>query len=234
MERSLELDNLMDYESCYTYLRLRREDFEFKSWLILKARLWLRPLYKRILGDPIFSYWAVYDSDRRGRRLPGARIRVIPCQSWSKIFMQCLNVQALATPDTANDTTGNSRAISAKHANNLNVDAAATVTTYGIVVGTGTNPKALADEKLQTQVTTNLAHAETSAGIVGTSGSNAILTISRAITNNTGSQFDGTEVALYGLLSGSSWKFNFIRDLLTITILNTATKTVQNVMTFAN
>lgn len=136
--------------------------------------------------------------------------------------------------ETANDTTGNSRSSGTAHSNNLQLSAPSATTTYGIVVGTGTNLKALADEKLQTQVTTNLAHAATSSGTIGTSGSNAIMTVSRAITNNTGSTFNGTEVALYGLFTASGYKMNFIRDLLTFAILNTETKTIQDVITFSN
>lgn len=117
------------------------------------------------------------------------------------------------TAQNQTDTGGTSRSLSAT----TPFYAAATqnTTTYGIVVGTGTDAVTLADTKLQTQVTTNFYHYSTSVGYEQfTTGSRIVIT--RGFQNNTGDSVAIKEVGLYAITT--SYYFLIDRTLKDITV----------------
>lgn len=122
------------------------------------------------------------------------------------------------------DTGGTSRSIAASTQDI--VTAPADTTTYGIVVGTGTNPVTIDDYKLQTQVTTNIGHYATTTSLENPDANTWRVNVVRQINNNTGSPLAITEVALYVTNSGAAYKLCFDRSLYNLTIPNGAARVI--------
>lgn len=113
-----------------------------------------------------------------------------------KQFMQALKVQLSTEAETMALVAGGTASIGA-NAYMFRANAGGTITNYGIVVGTGTDAVTMTDTKLQTQVTTNIAHGITSFLLENPDAATWRAAITRTITNNTGVTLNITEVGLY-------------------------------------
>jgi len=132
--------------------------------------------------------------DRQGkliRRLPWR-----PAQSLLKQFIQCLAIQAAQANQTIKLVSGADQSVGTSP-DALRVDGPAADTVKGIVIGTGTNPVAMADYKLQTQVTTNITHSVVSFAVENPDANTWRVAISRIFTNQTGASLGIREVGLY-------------------------------------
>jgi hypothetical protein len=114
------------------------------------------------------------------------------------------------------DTGGTTRTIANP---GITITAAANTTTDGIVVGTGTNAVTIADNKLQTQLTTNLYHQACIIGLERVTPNDLRILIHRIFNNNTGSDQTITEVGLYGLLA--TYHFCLERTRVNLMLPNT-------------
>lgn len=129
----------------------------------------------------------------------GITIRTCPwkrANSLLKGFLHLLLVQIsqasqtiLMVDDTSVSTT--------TQAVNLSLNALAADTTFGMVIGTGTNAVTMTDNKLQTQATANIAHAAPTFALENPSASSWRISIARVFTNNTGATVGVREAALY-------------------------------------
>ena len=86
----------------------------------------------------------------------------------------------------------------------------------GIVVGTGTNPVAITDTKLQTQIAHGSAAGQlyyqtAIVGVVITGANYAQIIISRNFTNSSGASITVKEAGLY--VYSATWYFAIVRDL---------------------
>ena len=126
------------------------------------------------------------------------------------------------------DTGGTSRGI----AFDLNAAATAGNTTYGIVVGTGTNVVAITDNKLQTLIT----HGATSGKLQYSACTVALptfvsgvseLIITRLFTNASGGTIAIKEIGIYVV---GSYYFCIARDLTSITSTDGSTLTINYII----
>lgn len=90
--------------------------------------------------------------------------------------------------------------------------------TLGIVMGSGTTPVTMDDFKLQSQLTTNVAHAAQSIALENPDPNTWRTVISRALTNNTGAILSIKEVALYGFGELNFQKFCYDRTLYSVDV----------------
>ncbi len=137
------------------------------------------------------------------------------------------------TPGT--DTGGTARARAAATVN-MRYDAAAGDSTYGLVVGSGTDPVTVNDYKLQTQILHGLAaglldHKVVTFTTTTVLGSSAVFKISRAFVNSSGAQITVRELGLYEK-GNSSWIFCSVRDLTPSPVVVDNTKTLTAEFTF--
>ncbi|GAI85333.1 unnamed protein product [marine sediment metagenome] len=100
----------------------------------------------------------------------------------------------------------------------LVVDAGVGVSKNGVVVGTGDTPATNIDNKLETQLTEGVTAGKISHGAVvitaaAVVGANVDLTITRAFTNNTGSNIIVKEAGLYCIWS-TAQQHCLVRDVL--------------------
>jgi len=120
----------------------------------------------------------------------------VPANSLIAAFLKLLKVQMSTANETIKDTAGVDHSI-AQNAANFSCNAPAPDTTFGMVIGTGTNPVTMTDYKLQTQVTTNITHTVQSFALDAPNASTYVLDLIRSFTNNTGATLGIREVALY-------------------------------------
>ena len=118
-----------------------------------------------------------------------------------------------------------------------NISSTTSGTSKGIFCGTGTNAVTMADTALQTPIANGSGAGQLTWGAVqfvavGSSGNNRLITFTTAFTNSSGNAINVTEVALY-CRDNASRSFCLCRDLLSFTINNGATKTVQYQFTVA-
>jgi len=130
------------------------------------------------------------------RRCVSRRDRWRPGRSLLKQFAQLLYIQMGQTTTAVIDTGGVSRNPTASGLA-LKVNAGSGVTTWGIVVGTGTDPVVMTDYKLQSQVTTNIFHGPVSVSIENPAANVWRIVASRPFVNNTGAALGIREVGLY-------------------------------------
>ena len=162
--------------------------------------------------------------DGRGRIIKKLRPR--RARSYVLAFLDHLGVAMSYVAVAILDTGGVSRSVAA-YASFMRVDAGAATTTYGIVIGTGTTPVALADYKLETQVVTNITHSSVTVAAPTTDGTTRLFEIVRTFTNNTGATIDITEVGLYCLTGSSSYKFCLDRSLYSVSVNNGASVSLR-------
>lgn len=158
----------------------------------------------------------IYDVLPDGR-LGELRLRK-PMDSYVGNFMRILSIQATNSAFVAiTDTGGTSRTPGASFSNFLMVAALADAT-YGVVVGTGTNPVALADNKLQTQIAEGsgsgqLNHQAVQFETYTTTGQTISFVVKRRFVNNTASTITIQEKALYVKMADNN-KYCIARELV--------------------
>jgi len=155
--------------------------------------------------------------DRQGkliRRLPWK-----PANSLLKQFIQLLTVQMQQAAVTIKDTTNTDRSVTT-HAVNFAAQPPAGNTAYGTLIGTGTNPVTMADYKLQTQVSTNIAHAAPTFAIESPDANTWRLAIARVFTNNTGASLGIREVAIYAMGTAGAYYLCVDRSLYSVDVPN--------------
>jgi len=118
-------------------------------------------------------------------------------RSLLKQFAQLLFIQMGQTTTAVIDTGGTSRSCTPS-STALQVNAASGLTTWGIVVGIGTDPVTMTDYKLQSQVTTNIFHGPVGVSIENPAANVWRIVVSRPFVNNTGAVLGIREVGLYG------------------------------------
>lgn len=148
------------------------------------------------------------------KRYPFRRIN-----SLIKQFILLLMVQAGVTAQTIKNTAGGDVSV-ATGASAFRCNAPSGTTTYGPVIGTGTNAVTMTDYALQTQVTTNIAHALPSFLAENPDASTWRLAITRVFTNNKGVTLDITEVGLYVLGGAGASTHCIDRTLYSVSVPN--------------
>jgi hypothetical protein len=116
-----------------------------------------------------------------------------------KQFIQICMVQFSQLNQTITDVTNTARDTSINN-QNLAMNAGNNVTTFGIVIGTGTDAVTMTDYKLQTKVTTNIYHAIVTFATENPDANTWRAAITRIFTNNTGTTLQIREVGLYAYL----------------------------------
>lgn len=164
--------------------------------------------------------------------------RIMKSHSFVRQFLEMLFIKMAESPFSATipmrDTTNNLRNAYLETLVGpyiFDVNAAATVVTYGIVIGTGAVAPTIDDFQLGNQI----AHATMnySAHAFGTPGANATtsqLTITRNFTNVSGGAITVNEIGLYSRgYDGSIRYFMLIRDVIAggIAVPNGQTLTVN-------
>lgn len=134
-----------------------------------------------------------------------------------KQFILFLHLFMGQVAQTIKDTGGTDRAVGG-YTGNLGVNAAAANTLFGIVIGTGETPVTMTDNKLQTQVTTNVAHAVTTVATESPDTSTWRIAVSRSLTNNTGATLSVKEAGLYAIATASAWYFCIDRTLYAVDV----------------
>jgi len=142
-----------------------------------------------------------------------------PAQSLLKQFIQLLAAQMSQVNQTIKDTSGTDRT-GANAAVNLQANAPAGTTTFGMLIGTGTNPVTMADYKLQTQVTAGIGHAAVQFAVETPDADTWRVAISRIFTNNSGGTLSIKEVALYGYFTTSLYTVCMDRTLYSVNVPN--------------
>ena len=141
----------------------------------------------------------------------------IVANSLLKQFIQIFYAQASDLIQPVKDTSGVIKATGGWGSAGTFV-AGVNNTTIGIVIGSGTNPVAMDDYKLQSQLTTNIAHAAQSLALENPDPNTWRTVISRALKNNTGNVLSIKEVALYGYGEGVFDKMCFDRTLYSVDV----------------
>ncbi|MBA7495705.1 hypothetical protein ES702_06294 [subsurface metagenome] len=138
--------------------------------------------------------------DPHGRLIRKFRPRA--AHSFLAQFIEFLQVQMgqIQTSITKTDNTEVDANVSTQ---NLRVNAGSSTLTWGMLIGSGTNPVDIDDYKLQTQITTDLTVSIHTFVLSYPTASSRRLVISRTFTNAMDSPMAIEEVALYSLLDPS-------------------------------
>ena len=148
------------------------------------------------------------------RRYPWKRIDAL-----LKQFAQILMYHLSQAAQTIKDTAGVDKLMYASLPS-FAANAPAATTTYGLVIGTGTDPVTMADNKLQTQVTTNITHQAGTFLLENPDASTWRVACTRVFTNGTGATLEIKEVALYTNNTANGYKFCFDRALYSVSVPN--------------
>lgn len=152
-------------------------------------------------------------------------------------FIALLQAQFLAglgSTISVKDTGGTIRNIynGNQSYNAMHVNSPAGDTSYGIVVGSGTNAVNINNYQLQTLITngTGSGQLQYGATVINSTfqivGSDAYFSFSRTITNNSGTDITVNEIGLIVNQYINSYKFLIDRTLYTMTVPNTGGKTI--------
>jgi len=144
--------------------------------------------------------------------------RAFPSRSYVIAFLDILHAQFTGLSTSITDTTGNARAVAA-HANNLSTKAGATVSTWGLVVGTGTNAVLITDTKLQTQIAHGVGAGQLYYQLVesiapSTSGATRRFIFTRSFVNQSGGTITVRECGIYSSATATPYYFCTVRDLV--------------------
>lgn len=128
--------------------------------------------------------------------------------------------------ESLTDTGGVSRSIF--HATGMNAVAAATTSTVGLVVGTGTNAVTINDTKLQTQIAhgTSSGQLDYGASVVNAPSSDSTSTtfiLTRVFANSSGGSITVREIGIYAQMQdsgGTNYNMCAVRDAVTIALSN--------------
>ena len=167
-------------------------------------------------------YYSAVVHDAHGRVIRRYRRRI--SQSFVANFLLKLYLRLGFTANQSfTDTGGSSRSITTS--NYWATSATVTTSTYGLVVGTGTNAVTINDTKLQTQVAHGVGAGQLQYGASVTNlpaadatGTSLILT--RDFSNGSGGTITVKEIGIYVNDPTVSFKFCLARDLATISITN--------------
>jgi len=132
---------------------------------------------------------------RKGKKIV-RRLRYKRANSLLKQFIQILAVQMANSAFIVRRVSGEDVSLSPYYTK-LRVNAPADNTTYGIMIGNGTDPVTMSDWKLQNKLTTGIAHSAHTIAVENPDSSTWRLSISRAFTNNSGATIQVREVGLY-------------------------------------
>lgn len=111
-------------------------------------------------------------------------------------FIEFLHVQMSYIATSITRTTGAEYSVTC-HATNLRLNAPASNTTYGMLIGSGTTPVDIDDYKLETQITADLTVSAHTLVLSYPTAKSRRLAISRTFTNATPSPMAIEEVAIY-------------------------------------
>lgn len=134
-----------------------------------------------------------------------------------KQFIQFIMVGVSQANQTIKDDTNTGRTVSAP-TSELVSNAAINITTYGILIGSGTTPVTMEDIKIETQLTTNVAHAAMIIALENPNASTWRIALSRIFTNNTGGTLEIKEVTLYVRSEVQDWYFCVERTLYAVDV----------------
>jgi len=149
------------------------------------------------------------------------------CHSFVNPYIRLLYLKMVgATTQSITDTGGVSRSINVF--GQVRGDSTATTSTFGLVVGTGTNAESFSDTALQTQIAhgTTAGTLDYGASVVNQASSDSTSTTmicTRVFANSSGGSIAVTEIGVYWQIvdSGSTNRqFCIARDLATIALLN--------------
>lgn len=136
---------------------------------------------------------------------------------------------------TVQDTGGTNRNLyssSAYQYGTPRMDAGAGVTTYGIVVGSGSSAVTVSDYQLGTLIAHGTGAGQLTYGAVELpanftiSGSDAYFRFSRTLTNGSGGNVTINEIGLYGRTFATTWYFLIDRTLSTVVLADTDAKVI--------
>lgn len=179
------------------------------------------------MDSPKFKIYATISGEIRDK--DGRIIRIlpeVPANSFVLAFIDLLYRHFGQASTTTLETDGTS-APEGEGIKTLWSKADAATTTYGIVIGTGENAVAIDDNKLQTQVTANIAYGECTAVAPSTVGSTRQFDMLRTFTNNTGAPLSIKEVGLYALGGSGINIYCLDRSLYSVEIANAASATLR-------
>jgi len=160
---------------------------------------------------------------------PGSNLytlkNIVEAHSLVRQFIDLLARQVSQVAKIAVDISGVDRSYT-PYATTFGLNAMSGITILGLVVGTGTDAVTMSDYKLQSQLTTNLAHAQVAFSGPTLSGSTVYIDIIRTFTNNTGAGITIREVGLYANGYGVAYNHMIDRTLYELAIGNTEAKTL--------
>jgi len=151
--------------------------------------------------------------DKNGKTIKTLQPR--KANSLLKQFIQLLACQFGAGNQTMLDVGAVSRVVG-QSTTNFDISTAGTGTVYGMLIGTGTTPVTMTDTKIETQVSTNIAHAAHTLAVENPDASTWRLNISRIFTNNTGALLQIKEVAIHA--TGATFKFCLDHSLYSLDV----------------
>lgn len=157
----------------------------------------------------------IYDKDGNlKRRYPWKKINTLLSN-----FIAILASHLAQAAQNMTDVGGVARSCVAA-IRNFDANAAGAITTYGLVVGSGTTAVTMADYKLQTQVTSNVGHGINSFLVENPDAATCRVAVTRVFTNSTGSTLNITEVGLYVIGTANLWKICIDRALYSVSVPN--------------
>ena len=142
-----------------------------------------------------------------------------------KQFIQILMVQFSQASTTIKDVSGNDRACLG-YATNQKMVGAVNDVNNGIVIGTGTTAVTMTDNKLETQVSVNVAHAAAALAVENPDASTWRISIARGFTNNTGASLGVREVGIYAYMTVSQYLICVDRTLYSVDVPTGVTLTL--------
>lgn len=167
-------------------------------------------------------YYSYQVRDAQGRIKVPFRRR--SCHSFVIAYIQLLYLKmAGATSQSITDTGSTPRSVTVYH--QIQGDATAGTSAFGLVVGTGTTAEAFTQTALTTQIAhgTGAGQLDYGASVVNLPSSDATSTtmiLTRVFANSSGGSITVQEIGIYWRMSGSSWNMCIARDLATIALSN--------------
>jgi hypothetical protein len=134
-----------------------------------------------------------------------------------KAFIQILMVHMSQANQTIKDTSGVNKSVGTS-LSNFAATAGANVTTYGILIGSGTTPVTMEDYKLEAQIITNVAHGAQAVALENPNASTWRILLTRVFTNNTGGILGVKEVGFNALAIGPGNYFCCERTLYSVDV----------------
>jgi hypothetical protein len=151
------------------------------------------------------------------------KVRKQKGHSFVKQFAQYLLRNMVNQSITVKDIGNNSRTLSTSYFINANTNAGATITTYGLVIGSNATAVTINDYTLNTQIAHGITAGtlQYSAMAIGAPTSDATsnyFVMTRVFTNGSGGNVSINEIGIYVYDDSSTYCFCFSRDILTSTI----------------